>query len=70
MNTSSKAGIGVEIFANDAEGEAYWAHQDQVTYLKPGVRPSLLSFPATWSAEWPPDNKLRRRIQYATADRF
>jgi hypothetical protein len=40
MNTTAKGGIAVEkgqFFANDAEGEASWAHQDQVTFLKPGA---------------------------------
>ena len=39
MNTTAKGGIAVErgtFFDNDAQGEASWAHQDQVTYLKPG----------------------------------
>jgi hypothetical protein len=29
-----------------------------------------LSYPATGSAEWPPDDRLRRGIQYAAASRF
>ena len=40
MNTTAKGGIAVEqgqFFANDADGEASWAHQDQVTKLKPGA---------------------------------
>ena len=40
MNTTAKGGIAVErgqFFDNDAQGEASWAHQDQVTYLKPGA---------------------------------
>ena len=40
MNTTSKGGIAAErgaFFDNDAEGEASWAKQDQVTYLKAGA---------------------------------
>jgi hypothetical protein len=40
MNSTSKGGIAVErgqFFDNDAEGEASWAKQDQVTYLKQGA---------------------------------
>lgn len=40
MNTTSKGGIAAErgaFFDNDAEGEASWAKQDQVTYLKTGA---------------------------------
>jgi hypothetical protein len=40
MNTTAKGGIAVErggFFDNDAEGEASWAKQDQVTFLKPGA---------------------------------
>jgi hypothetical protein len=40
MNTTAKGGIGVErgqFFDDDAQGEASWAQQDQVTYLKPGA---------------------------------
>lgn len=40
MNTTSKGGIAAErggFFDNDAEGEASWAKQDQVTYLKSGA---------------------------------
>ena len=40
MNTTAKGGIAVEqgqFFANDADGEASWALQDQVTKLKPGA---------------------------------
>jgi hypothetical protein len=40
MNTTAKGGIAAErgaFFDNDAQGEAKWAHQDQVTYLKQGA---------------------------------
>jgi phage baseplate assembly protein W len=40
MNTTAKGGVAVErggFFDNDAEGEASWAKQDQVTFLKPGA---------------------------------
>jgi hypothetical protein len=40
MNTTAKGGIAAErggFFDNDAQGEASWAHQDQVTYLKSGA---------------------------------
>jgi len=40
MNTTAKGEIGVErgqFFDNDAQGEQSWAHQDQVTYLRPGA---------------------------------
>ncbi len=40
MNTSSKGGIGAErgaFFENDADGEASWAKNDQVTFLKTGA---------------------------------
>ncbi|UZE51899.1 hypothetical protein ONR75_15825 [Rhodopseudomonas sp. P2A-2r] len=40
MNTTSKGGIAAErgeFFDNDAEGEASWAKQDTVTYLKAGA---------------------------------
>ncbi|MFZ5713048.1 MAG: hypothetical protein ACOY3N_09430 [Bradyrhizobium sp.] len=40
MNTTAKGGIAAErgaFFDNDAQGESSWAHQDQVTYLKPGA---------------------------------
>ncbi|MCA6114255.1 hypothetical protein J6524_04835 [Bradyrhizobium sp. WSM 1738] len=40
MNTTAKGGIAVEkgqFFDNDAQGEASWAHQDQVTFLKGGA---------------------------------
>ena len=40
MNTTAKGGVAVEkgqFFDNDAQGEASWAHQDQVTFLKPGA---------------------------------
>lgn len=40
MNTTAKGGIAAErgaFFDNDAAGEASWAHQDQVTYLKQGA---------------------------------
>jgi hypothetical protein len=32
--------------------------------------PQTVSSPATGSAEWPPDDRLRRAIQYAAASRF
>ncbi|KRR21901.1 hypothetical protein [Bradyrhizobium retamae] len=40
MNTTAKGGIATErgqFFDNDADGEKSWAHQDQVTMLKPGA---------------------------------
>jgi hypothetical protein len=40
MNTTAKGGIATErgqFFDNDAEGEASWAKQEQVTFLKPGA---------------------------------
>jgi hypothetical protein len=40
MNSTAKGGIAAErgaFFDNDAAGEASWAHQDQVTYLKTGA---------------------------------
>lgn len=40
MNTSAKGGIAVErggFFDNDLDGEASWAKQDAVTYLKQGA---------------------------------
>jgi hypothetical protein len=40
MNTTAKGGVAVErgqFFADDKDGEASWAHQDQVTFLKPGA---------------------------------
>ncbi|MGM5033517.1 portal protein [Tardiphaga sp. 803_E3_N1_3] len=40
MNTSSKGGIGAErgaFFENDADGEASWAKNEQVTFLKQGA---------------------------------
>jgi hypothetical protein len=40
MNTSAKGGIAVErgqFFENDADGEASWARQEAVTYLKQGA---------------------------------
>lgn len=40
MNTTAKGGIAAErggFFDNDADGEASWAKQDQVTFLKPGA---------------------------------
>ncbi|WP_316219394.1 phage portal protein [Bradyrhizobium sp. SZCCHNR2026] len=40
MNTSAKGGVAVErgqFFDNDNDGEASWAKNDQVTYLKPGA---------------------------------
>jgi hypothetical protein len=40
MNTTAKGGIAAErgaFFDDDAAGEASWAKQDQVTFLKPGA---------------------------------
>jgi len=54
MNTTAKGGIAAErgkFFDNDAAGEASWAHQDQVTYLKPGAlsgpNPSFIAKPVS-----------------------
>lgn len=40
MNTTAKGGIAAErgtFFDNDEQGEASWAKQDQITFLKPGA---------------------------------
>jgi hypothetical protein len=53
MNTSAKGGIAVEreqFFDNDAEGETSWAHNDQVTFLKPGAlgaNPKMMQKPVS-----------------------
>ena len=53
MNSTAKGGIAAErgkFFENDADGEASWAHQDQVTFLKPGAltgaNPAFIAKPA------------------------
>jgi hypothetical protein len=53
MNTSAKGGIAAErgqFFDNDAEGETSWAHNDQVTFLKPGAlgaNPKMMQKPVS-----------------------
>ncbi|WP_426526825.1 portal protein [Bradyrhizobium sp. McL0615] len=54
MNTTAKGGVAVErgqFFDNDAQGEQSWAHQDQVTYLKPGAlsgsNPKMIAKPTS-----------------------
>ena len=54
MNTTAKGGIAVErgqFFDDDAQGEASWAHQDQVTRLKPGAlsgaNPKIIAKPVS-----------------------
>jgi hypothetical protein len=53
MNTTAKGGIAAEkgqFFDNDAQGEASWAHQDQVTFLKPGAlgaNPKMMQKPVS-----------------------
>jgi hypothetical protein len=53
MNTTAKGGIAVErgtFFDDDAEGEASWANQEQVTFLKPGAlgaNPKMLPKPTS-----------------------
>lgn len=53
MNTTAKGGVAVEkgqFFDNDAQGEASWAHQDQVTFLKPGAlgaNPKMMAKPVS-----------------------
>lgn len=53
MNTTAKGGIAAErgtFFDNDAEGEASWAHQDLVTFLKPGAlgaNPKMMAKPVS-----------------------
>lgn len=51
MNTTAKGGIAAErgqFFDDDAQGEQSWAHQDQVTFLKPGAlgaNPKMMAKP-------------------------
>lgn len=53
MNTSAKGGVAVErgqFFDNDKQGEESWAHQDQVTFLKPGAlgaNPKMMAKPVS-----------------------
>ena len=53
-------------------GEEKWIASSQALLAMTGtVRlHTKLSSPATGSAEWPPDDRLRRGIQYAAASRF
>ncbi|UGA46655.1 phage portal protein [Bradyrhizobium quebecense] len=56
MNTTAKGGVAVErgqFFDNDADGEASWAKQDTVTFLKPGALGSSPKFVQKPTSQFP-----------------